>query len=43
MQADIMVAITRFEEIQAWQTARQLTNLVYDFADLSAFAKDFGL
>ncbi len=38
-----MVAITRFEEIQAWQTARQLTNLVYDFADLSAFAKDFGL
>ena len=38
-----MPAITRFEEIQAWQTARQLTNLVYQFTSLSAFSKDFGL
>jgi len=38
-----MAAITRFEEIQAWQTARQLTNLVYKFTGQSAFAKDFGL
>ena len=38
-----MTAITRFEEIQAWQTARQLTNLVYKLTGQSAFAKDFGL
>jgi four helix bundle protein len=38
-----MTAITRFEEIQAWQTARQLTNLVYTFTGQSGFAKDFGL
>lgn len=38
-----MSAITRFEEIQAWQTARQLTNLVYKLTGQSAFAKDFGL
>jgi len=38
-----MSAITRFEEIQAWQTARQLTNLVYNLTGHPAFAKDFGL
>ncbi len=38
-----MVAITRFEEIHAWQTARQLTNLVYELSDRGEFAKDFGL
>ena len=38
-----MTAITRFEEIQAWQAARQLTNMVYILTGQSAFAKDFGL
>jgi len=38
-----MSAITRFEEIQAWQTARQLTNLIYVLTGHPAFAKDFGL
>ena len=38
-----MTAITRFEEIEAWKTARQLTLLVYKLADQGAFAKDYGL
>lgn len=38
-----MSAITRFEEIQAWQTARKLTNLVYTLTGQPTFAKDFGL
>jgi four helix bundle protein len=38
-----MSAITRFEEVQAWQTARQLTNLVYDLTGQTLFGKDFGL
>ena len=38
-----MGAITRFEEIEAWQTARQLTNLIYEITDSGPFAKDFGL
>ncbi len=38
-----MTAIARFEEIEAWKTARQLTLLVYKLADQGAFAKDYGL
>lgn len=38
-----MSAITRFEDIQAWQTARHLTNLVYRLTGQPAFSKDFGL
>ena len=38
-----MAAITRFEEIESWKTSRQLTLLVYKFADQGAFAKDYGL
>jgi four helix bundle protein len=38
-----MAAITRFEEIRAWQTARELTNLIYDVSGQKAFARDFGL
>ena len=38
-----MPTITRFEDIQAWQTARQLVNLVYDLSDKAPFARDFGL
>jgi four helix bundle protein len=38
-----MTAITRFEEIESWKTARQLTLLIYKLADQGAFAKDYGL
>lgn len=38
-----MAGITRFEEIEAWKTARQLTNLIYKISELGIFAKDYGL
>lgn len=38
-----MTAITRFEEIEAWKTSRQLTNSVYAHTNQGAFSRDFGL
>src|SRR5512139_2595426 len=38
-----MSTITRFEEIDAWKTARELTRLIYALTDQGNFAKDFGL
>jgi len=38
-----MPPIKRFEEIQAWQEARALTNQIYQLTSKGAFAKDFGL
>ena len=38
-----MAGITRFEEIEAWKTARFLTNLIYKISEQGAFAKDYGL
>ena len=38
-----MATITRFEELDAWQTGRNLSNLVYDLSDEEPFASDFGL
>lgn len=38
-----MATINRFEDIQAWQKARELTNLVYQLTRQEAFARDFGL
>jgi len=38
-----MAAITHFEEIEAWKTARQLAKRVYELTAQGAFAKDFGL
>ncbi len=38
-----MGTINRFEEIEAWQTARDLTRLVYVLSNEGAFARDFGL
>jgi len=35
--------ITRFEDIEGWQLARELTGQVYAVAVRGAFAKDFGL
>ncbi len=36
-----MPSIIRFEEIEAWQTARELTKLVYAFSNLGDFSRDF--
>lgn len=38
-----MTAITRFEDIQAWQAARELTKNVYSLTGQQAFSRDFGL
>jgi four helix bundle protein len=38
-----MARIERFEDIKAWQTARELVKAVYSFTRNGAFAKDFGL
>jgi four helix bundle protein len=37
------MGITRFEDIKAWQIARELTCEVYSATVLGAFARDFGL
>ena len=37
------MAITRFEDIRAWQEARKLVKMVYLLTDEGKFAKDFGL
>jgi len=33
----------RFEELDMWQRARELTRSVYDLSDQGAFARDLGL
>ena len=38
-----MATITRFEDIDAWQTARHLTNVIYELTDQGAFVRDYGL
>ncbi len=38
-----MSTIHRFEEIDAWQTARHLTKLVYALTAAGDFSRDFGL
>ncbi|MBQ0031893.1 MAG: four helix bundle protein, partial [bacterium] len=38
-----MATIKRFEEIKAWQEARELARLVYGVTRKGSFAKDFGL
>ena len=35
--------IERFEDIEAWQLARELTRKVYDLTKKPEFARDFGL
>ena len=37
-----MGTITRFEDVEAWKTARELTRLIYAFTEQGKFAKDFG-
>lgn len=38
-----MATIRRFEELEAWQTARALTKLVYELTTVGAFSRDYGL
>ena len=38
-----MAGITRFDDIESWKTARQLTNIVYDMGNQVGFNRDFGL
>ena len=38
-----MPTITRFEEIEAWQTARELTKMLYSITEEGKIARDFGL
>ena len=38
-----MAKFNRFEEIQAWRKARDVTLLIYRITSNSHFAKDFGL
>jgi hypothetical protein len=35
--------INRFEDIEAWQLARELTRMVYRLTKKQAFGKDYGL
>ncbi len=37
------MTIIKFEEIKAWQEARNLTNMIYDLSKIGEFRKDFGL
>lgn len=38
-----MATFKRFEDILAWQKAREITKLVYQQTDLKNFSRDFGL
>ena len=37
------MAIRRFEDIEAWQLARELTNQIYEVTKEGLFAQDYGL
>ncbi len=37
------MVITRFEDIEAWQLARELTRQVYNSVKNNGFSRDFGL
>jgi four helix bundle protein len=38
-----MATITRFEELEAWKKAREVTKKVYALTNMGEFARDFGL
>lgn len=38
-----MAAIEQFEDIKAWQIAREITKIVYAATKADAFSRDFGL
>lgn len=39
----MMAKIERFEDLQSWQKARQLANLIYDLTEHLQFCRDFNL
>jgi four helix bundle protein len=39
----MMASIEKFEDIEAWQKARELSREIYRVTNQGAFAKDFGL
>lgn len=38
-----MTSAKRFEDLEVWQKAKELTNLIYSLSSTGSFAKDFGL
>ena len=38
-----MAKISKFEDIEAWQLAREMTKAIYAISNDGAFARDFGL
>jgi len=38
-----MATIKRFEDLECWQEARKLANLIYQFTKKASFKKDFEL
>jgi len=38
-----MATVKRFEDLDVWQTARQLANHIYDCTAAEPFSRDFGL
>ena len=38
-----MTIAKRFEDLEVWQRAKELTNLIYSFSSSGTFARDFGL
>ena len=38
-----MTTAKRFEELDVWQHAKELTNLIYRLSSTGSFARDFGL
>jgi four helix bundle protein len=38
-----MATAKRFEDLEVWQRAKDLTNLIYKFSTNGAFSRDFGL
>ncbi len=41
--SNFSMKVNRFEDIQAWQAARDLCRVLYNLSGESQFAKDFGL
>src|SRR5215207_4274674 len=38
-----MTTAKRFEDLEVWQRAKELTNLIYSLSSSGLFARDFGL
>jgi four helix bundle protein len=38
-----MTTAKRFEDLEVWQRAKELTNLIYSLSSVGSFSRDFGL